>query len=442
MNEESTVKSRVIGFDSHPDSFTAAVLVGSHPSNALVEKMFNKHPMRTLKAWVEKNITEHDVIVLEASGNSFQVARTIQALGRKVKVLESAQMGKLKEAHANNDKISATRIGKAYMAGTAKEVWIPDLKTQERRDCFHAHRKSVKRTTQLQNRLNSYLSDNGVRLDSKLTLGKDSTQEFILKAQPWSERQRRILEVYDMELRHAQEQRAEWESFIAQEVIDDPQLLSLVRLCGVRDIIAFSLGAIIGDINRFSDPKKLVKYVGLHPAFDDSGEGEWHGGIGGHGRSDLRALLIQAAQSIMRVDNPLATWGRKLMARKGSLNLAVAAVARKLTVAIWYLLKGQWTQLEEIEDRLVVKITKIISNVGNEKIRKLGKTRKDMRQEIYTSLKARTYILPKDPKMFEPRKAKAQPTPANDKIQPRQIVPHWLAEKKPVPSISSLEKTA
>jgi uncharacterized protein involved in exopolysaccharide biosynthesis len=36
----------------------------------------------------------------------------------------------LKEAHANNDKISAVRIGKAYLAGTAKTVWVPDLRTQ------------------------------------------------------------------------------------------------------------------------------------------------------------------------------------------------------------------------------------------------------------------------------------------------------------------------
>jgi hypothetical protein len=102
-------------------------------------------------------------LVLEASGNSFQVVRTLAAGGRKALVLESCQMGKLKEAHANNDKISAVRIAKAYLAGTAKEVWVPDLKTQERRDWFHAHNKAVKRSTQTRNRLLSYLSDNGVR---------------------------------------------------------------------------------------------------------------------------------------------------------------------------------------------------------------------------------------------------------------------------------------
>ncbi len=32
-------------------------------------------------------------------------------------------------------------------------------------------------------------------------------------------------------------------------------------------------------------------------------------------------------------------------AARGSVNLGVAAIARKLTVAIWYLMMGRWTTL-------------------------------------------------------------------------------------------------
>jgi transposase len=161
MNEQIQPVDRVIGFDGHPDSFTAAVLRGPTPAAAIVEKVFNKVPMGQLSSWATKHITEQDLVVLEASGNSFQIVRTLAKVGRRAKVLESVQLGKLKEAHANNDKISAVRIGKAYLAGTAKEVWVPDPQTQERRDWFHAYRKAVKRTTQVSNRLDSYLSDNG-----------------------------------------------------------------------------------------------------------------------------------------------------------------------------------------------------------------------------------------------------------------------------------------
>src|SRR5215813_6373193 len=171
MNQNKNPVERVMGLDGHPDSFTAALLHGPTPAAAMVEKVFNKVPLSQLESWAQKHTTERDLILLEASGNSFQIARTLTRIGLQSKVLESCHLGKLKEVHANNDKISAVRIAKAYLAGTAKEVWVPDSLTQERRDWFNAHRKATKRTSQLRARFRSYLSDNGVRLEvhSKLT---------------------------------------------------------------------------------------------------------------------------------------------------------------------------------------------------------------------------------------------------------------------------------
>jgi transposase len=396
MNEKKETVQRVIGFDSHPDTFTAAILAGTTPATAIEEKVFNKIPLSRLKSWAQKSTTKADLFVLEASGNSFQVVRTLAAIERKALVLESCQMGKLKEAHANNDRISAVRIAKAYLAGTAKTVWVPDQKTQERRDWFHAYQKASRRTTQVNNSLKSYLSDNGVRLKTGTRLTQTaSAQDLLQKARPWSPRQWQVIEGMLMALSHAEQQRRHWRSLIAQEVLDDPALLALTRLCGVREMVAFALGAILGDIRRFASPKKLVKYIGFNPAFDESGEGKWSGGIGGHGRKDLRGLLIQSAQSILRCsNNALAKWGKKLFARKGSRNLAVAAVARKLTVAIWYLMQGRWTPLEEIDEALHHKINTMITHVGTPALKILGKGRADFRQEIQQSLKnTRIYVL-------------------------------------------------
>lgn len=410
MNEATNSVERVIGLDSHPDSFTAAILRGPTPAAAVVEKVFNKVPMAQLQSWAQKHTTDQDLLVLEASGNSFQVVRTLAAVQRQAKVLESCHLGKLKEAHANNDKISAVRIGKAYLAGTAKEVWVPDPKTQERRDWLHAYRKATQRTTQLSARLRSYLSDNGVRLKKGTRLTKaGELEEQLRKAREWSARQWQVIEILLLELRHADQHRQHWRSLIAQEVLADADLASIVRLCGVRDLIAFALGAFVGDIKRFSHPKKLVKYVGLDPAFDDSGESEWSGGVGGHGNKYLRCLLIEGAQAILRCGRTsVAQWGRKLLARKGSLNLAVAAMARKLTMAVWYLMNGRWTPLEEIDRPLEVKVSKMIGSVGEHGLQRVGKTRKAYREEIYQRLKTgRIYVL--DPnKTFTP-KPKAEP---------------------------------
>jgi transposase len=410
MNQDTKTFERLIGFDSHPDSFTAAQMRGQTPAQAVTEKVFNQVPMDQLQSWAQKHTGPQDLIVLEASGNSFQVVRTLAAIQRRALVLESCHLGKLKEAHANNDRISAVRIAKAYLAGTAKSVWIPDPKTQERRDCWHAYCKAVKRTTQVRNRLVSYLSDHGVRLKKGTRLAQDpeAAGQQIRQANQWSVRQWQIIEGLLLDLGHAEQQRAHWRGGMAQEVLEDPELLSIMRVCGVRDVVAFALGAIVGDIQRFAQPGSLVNYIGLTPAFDESGQEQWRGGIGGHGRKDLRTLLIEAAQSILRSKDPLAQWGKRLMARKGSVKLAVAAVARKLAVAIWYLMMGRWTSLQESDARLEVKVSKIITRLGAKRLEQSAKTRQQWRQEAFDKLKTgKAYHLDPNKKFRAPGQAPA-----------------------------------
>ena len=410
MNNETSKVQRVIGFDAHPDTFTAAIVQGPTPAAAVVQKVFNKVPLNTLESWALNHTTPEDLIVLEASGNSFHVVRVLRQAKRNALVLESCYLGKLKQAYANNDKISAVRIGKAYLAGMAKQVWVPDWETQLRRDVYHRHRKAVKRVNQLRNRLSSYLSDNGVRLAKGDKLTDPKIVKKIETARPWWKTQWYLIENDLAQLQEAEQHRKTLRSFIAQQVLQDPVMLSLVRLCGIRDIIAFALGALVGDIKRFASPKKLVAYIGLNPAFDDSGKSKWSGGIGGHGRKDLRALLIEAAHAIMRSPkNDLARWGKKLLGRKGSLNLAVAAVARRLTVAVWYLMMGRSNPLEEIDAKLSAKVSKIITAVGATGLKQLGKVRKQLREEVCHSLKTgRDYVLDRN-KKFIP---KAAPQPA------------------------------
>ncbi len=120
------------------------------------------------------------------------------------------------------------------------------------------------------------------------------------------------------------------------------------------------------------------------------------------GCTDLRGWLIELAQAILHSHHPLAKWGKQLLARKDSVNLAAGAVARKLTVAIWYLLMGRWTPLEEIDDRLALKVGKIITSVGPKGLKQLNKTRLTLRKETFDWLKTgRVYRLDPDKKFAQ-----------------------------------------
>jgi transposase len=161
---------------------------------------------------------------------------------------------------------------------------------------------------------------------------------------------------------------------MAQEVAADPALLRLMRLLGVRYIIAFAIAAVVGDITRFANPKKLVAYLGLAPSVADSGLSiRGRGGLVPFGRGDLRALLIQSAHNSLRQRNsPLHIWGWKLCLRKSNKNVAVAAVARKLTVSIWYLMRGLLAPLKELDTSLQVKLGRLATSIGVKAIRELG----------------------------------------------------------------------
>ena len=91
------------------------------------------------------------------------------------------------------------------------------------------------------------------------------------------------------------------------------------------------------------------------------------------GRGDLRALLTQSAQhALNQRSSPLHTWGWKLCLRKSHKNVAIAAIARKLTVSIWYMLRGLFTPLKQVDASLRVKLARIATTIGVEKIRQPG----------------------------------------------------------------------
>lgn len=221
---------RTIGLDVHPDLFTAAILLGPDAATARIEKVFDKVPISQLESWAKKRALPSDDLIIEASGNTFHVAERLKALGFKVVVLESFQTSKLQKNYCVNDKISAVQIARAWLSGLAKAVWQPDPRTRERREVFVAHRKTVKRTTQMRSRIRAFLNQHGVRVKHSIS-PKWAPQ--ILAAARWTLLQEHTLRSYLEELRHAEEQRKGWHGLIAQAVLTDPKLLQLTRLLGI-----------------------------------------------------------------------------------------------------------------------------------------------------------------------------------------------------------------
>ncbi len=359
-------KGRVIGLDCHPDTYTAAVFRGSTPHDARKLTSRENLCLQSLMDWTAKEFTREDLFLLEAGSNSFEICRRLQALGLRAVVMESCHVGKHAKTYADNDKMAAARIALVYLAGNAPCVWIPDAVTCERRELLHVYQNAVANHTSALNSLKSYLNQFAIRPGSR-GLQLERTREWILSQRDWTPLQRELLSGYLTNLDNQAEARARFLRLISEQICAEPLMLRCMKLLGIGKINAFALLAVIGDVRRFDRPEKLVAYIGLNPGRRQSGNGkDIKLGIGKRGRGDMRHLLIQGAQAVLRMggNTTLGKWGWKLFARKGNRNTAVAAVARKLLVQVWHLLSGNPPTALEADKSLSIKLQKLIVVLG------------------------------------------------------------------------------
>ena len=371
MNEENG--KRIIGLDMHPDVFAAAAL-SVDPSRQNADWVQDRMLTSGLEAWAKKQLRKEDVVVLEASGNSFAVATRLHAIGYTALVLESAQAGKIRDNFCNDDRHSAVKLAKVYRSGLAKEVWQPDAKTREYREVLFAHRNAVKDATRCRNRIHSFLNEHCVRLKPGVRLTEASGEATAKAAKDWTPLQFDLLSQKFSQLREVHARRNQLERIMVRELATNPRWASLWRLMGIRHRVAFALMAMVGDVRRFATAKKLVGYIGLAPRRDQSGINKkgYDKGVGKFGRGDLRGLLLQSAQNaLIQRDSPLHKWGWKLLMKKHR-NEAAVAVARKLTVSIWHLLMGHFTPLVEATEHLHAKLLKLATVIGKDGLAALG----------------------------------------------------------------------
>jgi hypothetical protein len=118
----------------------------------------------------------------------------------------------------------------------------------------------------------------------------------------------------------------------------DERVVLLLQLPGVGLIIALTLLAAIGDISRFPQAKQLVGYSGLGTRVHDSGQTRRSGRITKAGRRDIRAAIVEAAHTAVRTHPHWQAELDRLEPRLGK-NKTIVAIARKLLVAVWHVLK-------------------------------------------------------------------------------------------------------
>jgi transposase len=123
-----------------------------------------------------------------------------------------------------------------------------------------------------------------------------------------------------------------------QEAINRPYVKLLMGFTGIDYYSAMLLTSEMGPVTRFSSAKKLVTCAGLAPGIRQSAEHTSHGRITKQGNKHIRWILTEAAQNASRYDPKLRGVYQRVATRRGHQK-AITAVARKMLVSIYYVLK-------------------------------------------------------------------------------------------------------
>jgi transposase len=125
---------------------------------------------------------------------------------------------------------------------------------------------------------------------------------------------------------------------VKAEAQRDKMALLLQTQPGVGPITALAYVLTMGDITRFPRGKQVASYLGLIPREHSSGGRQHLGAISKQGNRMLRMLLVEAAQTAVRLD---PQFRKEYLHRCHQKPKAVAkvAAARKLAVRLYWMLR-------------------------------------------------------------------------------------------------------
>ena len=282
-----------------------------------------------------KSLSPDDRVALEASSPALAVARIVEPHVARVVVANPRKLRVIAESKVKTDQVDARTLCELLDADFLPAVWSPDDGTRALRRRLARRAKLVRQRTRQKNELHAVLARN---LEGRPPMtdvcGKRGRAWLAALELPEDERETvegclRAVDFLDHEVGLIERE-------LARELLDSEELRRLMTVPGVSLVAAASFLAAVGDVHRFSAPRKLVSYLGLDPRVRQSGQAKArHGHISKQGSPEARHMLCEAAWVAVRTPGPLKVFYERVRARRGT-QIALVATARKLGVLFWH----------------------------------------------------------------------------------------------------------
>ena len=253
-----------------------------------------------------------------------------------------------KHVKRKTDKDDALKLTKLAALGLIESVYIPPAESRQYRQLVKYRKRLVGRSTQIQNTIRAFFNLQGIPIPvGNRAWSVAGLEELSKYRKPLAECDALSLWQGQLDIELTALDRL-WEELhtvdtqLTAIAKKDNRIQILESIPGVGRKTAEVIVVFIDDAKRFKTARQISAYAGLVPRQDQSGESDRMGKITRRGPRLLRSALVEAAWILLRL-NP---WAAELYQRlcgglKTRKKQAIIAVARKLLVLCWTLLRKQ-----------------------------------------------------------------------------------------------------
>jgi transposase len=276
--------------------------------------------------------------VIESMTGARIVHDTLEACGWSVEIADAQKVKGLAPLACKTDKIDSKVLATLSHRDLVPAIWLPDPRVREERELARFRLHLVKHKSALKNRIHSTLINFGRPCPVTDLFGAEGRRllERLEVPEPWRSNVTASMALID----DLEEQIAEVNRRLRAGHADHPYVPLLLSVPGIGWVLAFTIAAEIGEIERFASPEKLAGYTGLCPRVNQSGDKDRRGPLTKHGPTYLRWALIEATMHALRhpaYSERYQRTKRRLGKQRGA-KVAQIDIARRLAHAIWHML--------------------------------------------------------------------------------------------------------
>jgi transposase len=278
------------------------------------------------------------LIGLETTGYARWFHRLVESLGHRLLIGDAYVIRKCALRRQKNDRRDAELLLDLLLHGDFPSIHVPPTASQAVLRLLRYRQRLVQIQTKLRNGLQALALSHQLQLGPKLW-NKRGQQQFLALELEDGDGLQRTNSLQLLQQLHTNIHAIEKE--LATRAEQNERVRLLRTHPGVGLLTALAVVHTLEPVARFDNARRVAAYCGFDPMEESSGDNFRIGHISKQGNRLLRHLLVEAAHRAVhsRADPDLRGFYSRLIDRKKNSAVAITAVARKLVLRLYRMLR-------------------------------------------------------------------------------------------------------